>query len=306
MSISVVIPNYNGASLLPKTLPKVISACKGMEIIVVDDASTDNSVAVIREKFPDVKLLCRPKNGGFSCAVNDGVREATGEFVLLLNSDAYPLPGFLDHLLPHFSDASLFAVGLLQQSIEDGQTVRRGRGIGDFRRGLLVHANGTDSPLEATTTLWVSGGAGIFRRSVWEKLGGMCELYSPFYWEDIDLSYRAMKSGYRIAFEPGSMVVHEQSVGSIRSAYSSSWITATAYRNQLFFVWINISDFSYLGQHLLFLPYHVIRSLVAGDWPFLRGYFQAKLNFFSALKYRQRYKHLWARTDRDVLRSVTS
>src|SRR5581483_9702281 len=95
--------------------------------------------------------------------------------------------------------------------------------------------------------------------------------YNPFYWEDIDISYRALKAGYRIFFEPKSQVIHEHEEGSIRRKYTANQIKVIAYRNQLFFVWINITDLNLQLSHIIWLPYHLLKSFIKGDFAFIKG-----------------------------------
>jgi GT2 family glycosyltransferase len=295
MDLSIVIPNYNGKELLKKNIPRVLAAAPGSEIIIVDDYSEDDSVAFIEKEFPKIQLIKKQKNEGFSTTVNIGVAAARHELVMLLNSDAYPEEGFFDYIESHFANSDVFAVGLLQKSVEEDGVVLRGRGIGSFRRGFLMHERGE---VDKTTTLWVSGGAGVFRKSIWDKLGGMCELYNPFYWEDIDLSYRAAKAGYILIFEPKSIVGHEQSRGSIRTKYSSLYIKGIAYRNQIYFVWLNISDKVYLAQHIIFFPYHLIKTLLRGEGSFFYAWTMSILQIRSILKQRSKNKNFWKYSDK--------
>ncbi len=280
MKISVVIPNYNGEALLKENLPKVLEAIGDAEVIVVDDASFDGSVENIKYQISNIKnknqksnikLIRNEKNLGFSSTVNRGVREATGDLIVLLNSDVIPESNFLDPLINHFNDPKVFAVGCLQKgTLRKGISVQ-GRGIGKFSKGFLMHSPGK---IDKKNTLWVFGGAGMYRKSIWEELGGMEEIYSPFYWEDIDLSYRALKAGYKLIFEPKSAVEHQQET-TIKSQYSQSKIKTIAYRNQIFFVWLNITDRKLIFQHILYLPYHFIKSLLTLDLLFIKALFHA-------------------------------
>lgn len=297
MKISVVIPNFNGKKLLEENIPKVIAACKEYEVIVVDDASTDGSIEMLAKKFPTVEFLRRPHNEGFSTTVNDGVNLAKGELIFLINSDAYPETFDQTSIEPYFKDPATFAVGLLQKSLEDGQIILRGRGIGSFRRGFLVHARGE---INNGSTFWVSGGAGVFRKSIWEKLGGLYPLYNPFYWEDIDLSYRAQKAGFKIYFDAKNSVVHSQKGGSIRSQYSVKLVNETSYRNQFLFVWLNISDPFYLLQHILWLKYQLLRAFFRVDWAFLKGFLSALKLIPTVIKYRSKNRKFWMLSDRDL------
>lgn len=270
MKVSIVIPNFNGERILKENLPKLLPVIGNSEVIVVDDASTDGSIVALKKYFPQVKIVAREKNEGFSSAVNDGVKIAAGDLVLLLNTDVVPTPGFLDAAIRHFKNSKVFAVGCMQKNVEGDKIVWRGRGIGNFSQGFLIHQRGE---IDKTNTLWVSGGAGIFRKNIWHDLGGMDELYNPFYWEDIDLSYRALKAGYKLVFEPESIVIHNQAQGAIRSFYDQAKINTIAYRNQTQFVWLNITDVSLLVNHALFLPVSLIRALIKGDFAFLAGFF---------------------------------
>lgn len=272
MKISIIIPNYNGEELLKRNLSKVMEAVGDAEIIVVDDASFDGSMEILKSFKEKIKVIKNEKNLGFSSTVNRGVREAKREIVILLNTDVVPERGFLTPLLSHFKDDKFFAVGCMDKSIEDGKTVLRGRGIGQWKRGFLVHSRGE---VDRTNTLWVSGGSGAFRKSIWEKLGGFNELYNPFYWEDIDLSYRALKSGYKIFFEPRSVVTHEHKKGAIKSSYSNFQIKTIAYRNQFIFVWKNATDLDLQFLHVFWLPYHFIKAFIRKDTAFFKGFFKA-------------------------------
>lgn len=301
MNISVIIPNYNGAKLLEKNLPKVLEAVsfykKGKaEIIIVDDASTDNSLDLVKDK--NVVVLKNEKNLGFSSTVNKGVGKARGDIIVLLNTDVYPQENFLEPLLKRFEDESVFAVGCLDKSAEGGKIVERGRGLGEWKRGFLIHRRGE---VDKTNTLWVSGGSGAFRKSIWDKLGGLNELYNPFYWEDIDLSYRALKSGYKIFFEPKSVVFHEHEKGSIKEKYTSSQIKAIAYRNQFIFVKENATDYDLKFKHLAWLLYHFIKALISGDKAFFIGYFKFLVLLPKVIKSSLNYQKLFIFSDKQVI-----
>lgn len=266
--ITIIIPNYNGSELLKKNLDAVLKAAKGATIIIVDDASTDESVDFIKKNYPQIQLVTHTKNVGFSSTVNDGVSSANSDIVVLLNTDIRPKPDFLTPLITHFENPNVFAVGCLQMCKENGKVIERGRGIGAFKRGFLVHKRGET---DKNTTLWVSAGAAAFRRSMWVTLAGMDTLFDPFYWEDIDLSYRAQKIGYKILFEKKSVVIHEQVNSSIRNRYNSRKIDRIAYRNQLIFMWKNITDSYLLLSHIIWLPFHVLKSIYNGKSAFLFG-----------------------------------
>lgn len=317
-SVSIVIPNYNGEELLRTNLPNVIAVLQdfaakhhqSVELVIVDDGSKDQSKSILssyekkkNDGLVTFTILYNEHNAGFSTTVNRGVEAATGDIVYLLNSDVCPEFSFLDPILPHFDDDTVFAVGSMDKSVEKDGVVLRGRGVGFWKRGFVLHTKGDN---DKEDTFWVSGGSGAFRRRVWEKIGGLTELMNPFYWEDIDLSYRAQKDGYRLIFEPKSTVVHEHEKGAIKKSATSQKVQMTSYRNQFYFVWLNISDTSLLLSHVLWLPVHLIRACIRRDKAFLLGFLKALFHLPDILQRREKVQKLRKRSDRDVLRQFHS
>jgi len=313
MNVSIIIPNYNGERLLKENLPYVFNAVlaykKGnVDIIVADDGSTDDSVSVLTNiktsapKGISLSIIVSKVNKGFSSNVNAGVKAAKGEIVILINTDVIPEENFLDFLIPHFKDPDVFAVGCLDKSIENNAVVFRGNGKGHWERGFLLHKAGD---ISEKYTLWASGGSSAFRKSVWDMLGGFNEIYNPFYWEDIDLSYRAWKAGYKVLFEKKSVVKHEHEKGAIKSYNKMSRIKTIAYRNQILFVWLNITDSSFLISHIVWLPLHCIRMFLSRDWGFFKGFFSALRKLPEVIMYREKYKQFWKLFDHEVLKKFS-
>jgi GT2 family glycosyltransferase len=296
-SISIIIPNKNGAELLEKNLPSVIAASRGAEIIVADDNSDDGSAELLKRKFPGVRVVNNTHGKGFSGTVNTGSGIAGGEIILLLNTDIVPEPDFLMPLIRHFDDKNIFAVGCMDKSHEAGGIILRGRGEASWRNGFYIHRRGE---VDRTDTAWVSGGSGAFRKSYWERLGGMDELYNPFYWEDIDLSYRARKAGYRILFEPGSIVHHYHEKGVIKQTYSAGQIKTIAYRNQFIFIWKNLTDINIWFTHIFRLPLRLIRDLFMADGLMVLGAIMAMKYFPEILRRRKILKLIQKIPDRDL------
>lgn len=314
MNVSIVIPNYNGEKLLKENIPVVVEIFgkyKGgkKEIIIVDDASADNSTKVVQDlirlysnKGLPIKYLRNKKNLGFSSNVNKGVSGSSCDIVILFNTDVVPEKDFLGPLLSHFSNSKVFAVGCMDKSIEGEHVVLRGRGIGKWRRGFLVHEKGDVE--KSSDTLWVSGGSGAFRKEVWDKLGGLDPLFNPFYWEDIDLSYRARKAGYKTVFEKKSIVTHFHEKGAIKTAYKPFRIKTIAYRNQFIFVWKNATDPDLRVLHILWLPYHFAKAAFMGDLAFFIGFFKAFALFPEVVKSSIKAQKLFVKKDRVVVKDV--
>ncbi len=297
MKVSIVIPNWNGVYLMEKHLARVLAAAPDAEVIVADDMSTDGSVEYLKKNFPKVVVVKRHKREGFAANVNSGVKKATGDIIVLLNTDVEPELGFLKPLLSRFDDPSVFAVGCLEKSLEQGKTVLRGRGLAHWSKGFFVHERGE---VDKGDTAWVSGGSGAFRKSMWDALAGMDTLYNPFYWEDIDLSYRARKAGWKTLFEPKSVVRHYHEEGKIKREYTPTDVKRIAYRNQFIFIWKNASDIAILIAHAFWTPIRLLQAATRGDLLMLQGYVLASVRFPAILARRMVQKKLWRLRDRDL------
>ena len=241
MKTSIVIPNWKGRKLLEKNLPAVL-ATNPEEVIIVDDASPDDSNAFLEKNYPQVKLIKHQKNRGFAAGCNSGVKAAKGEIVVLLNLDVVPEKEALEKILPNFNDERVFAVSFNETSSPNFSWTK-----GKFERGFIVHENqNKDNCLHRS--FWVNGGSGAFRKKMWEKLGGFDELFNPFYWEDIDLCYRAQKRGWKILWEPRAKVLHKHE-GVIGKNFPKEYVDFIWERNQLIFIWKNLTN------HFLFLKH---------------------------------------------------
>lgn len=250
MKVSIVIPYWNGAKKIPKYLPKVLEFAKAnniTEIIASDDCSTDETVNLLKKDFPEVIVVERQKNAGFASNVNIGFSKATGDYIFLLNSDASPESDALKYALPHFDNPKVFSVGCNVGGLW---------AVGKFKNGFFWHDQARkDGPCEIKShqTLWSSGGSGIFRKTIWNELDGLDELFNPFYVEDVDLGYRATKRGYLNIWEPKSKVEHYTEKGVIESNFSRNKINNTTERNTLIFIWKNITSKKLINEHKIAL-----------------------------------------------------
>lgn len=283
-SVSIIIPNYNGQKLLAKNLPAVLKAVKGGEVIIVDDASPNNDVEYLYKNFPAVKVVALKTNQRFAAACNAGVKQANGDIIVLLNSDVEPTQDFLTPLLKPFDDKDVFAVGCAEINPLEDETKISGRAGGAYRRGLIIHWRCQDQT--QNSTLWVSGGSGAFRKSIWQELGGMDTMFKPAYEEDRDLCYRAMKRGYKVLFCPESIVHHHHETTN-KIALGINQMKVASYKNHLLLIWKNITDPTLLLQHLFWLPYHLIFTTIRSGGYFLRGFFAALKQLPEALAKRQ-------------------
>lgn len=253
-NISVIMPNINGEALLRKNLPILLKAKankknKIKEIIVVDDGSWDQSVSLLKKSFPEVKLIKHKVNRGFSAAVNTGARASSGELLLLINTDVIPNEDFLEPIFRHFENDKVFSVSLHERGY--------GGARGYFADGY-IQLGMKDESKSSHQSFYVSGGSGVFRKKIWVELGGMDEkLLSPFYWEDIDLCYRAWKRGYINMWDPMGIVTHKHE--STISKFNKQYVARVKERNQLLMLWKNIHSKTLIAKHVIGLLSRTLR-----------------------------------------------
>lgn len=307
MKVDVIIPNYNTSALLKKNLPKVVevlSAYNDITLTIVDDASEKDDLIELKSIIEDKKkaaklpitLYVKEKNEGFASTVNKGVSLSNAEIIVLLNSDVIPEKNFLDSVLQHFTAKKVFGVGFMDKSQEKDRVVLRGRGIGRWNRGMLIHSKGNT---EKNNTLWLSGGSSAIRRDLFNELGGFDVLFNPFYWEDIDLSYRALKRGYHLIFENKSMVTHNHEEGAIKKHFTPQKVKEIAYRNQFLFTWKNITDSDLMLSHILFITCYLFKGIV--DRALLKGFFLALIHLPAIIQFRNKEHNKISKSDKNIL-----
>ena len=266
---SVVIPNWNGRELLEKYLPSVAAAMEGHpenEIVVVDNGSTDGSADFVRAAFPRVKLLALPSNLGFGGGSNAGIRAARNDVVVLLNNDMRVDAGFLAPLLEGFDDPLVFAVSC-QIFFADPARVREETGLtqGWWQDGGLRVRHRIDDAIDGLFPCFYGGGGSCaFDRAKFMELGGFDKLLEPFYLEDADLGYMAWKRGWKVFYQPRSVVYHEHR-GTIGKRFGEDRIQAVLKTNYLLFSWKNIHEWRKLAVHFAFAWAGAILSVVFGE-----------------------------------------
>ncbi len=274
------------------------------EIVVVDDGSTDDTVAGISTAFPETVLVRHDENRGFAAACNTGVAGASHGIVVLLNNDVVATEPFLDPLLTHFRDEQVFAVNpRVYQAGED----RPGGGLvrGTMHCGLLRLRWAESESLRETggLTLYANGAATAVSRDKYLSLGGFDRLYAPFYSEDLDLSYRAYQRGWVVRYEPESRLTHDHGA-TIGARFEQVHIDRVSMRNRVLFVWRNVRDGRYLVQHAFWMIARTLGALFKGDKTFLGALADAALLKDTVMK-RRRSDPVPVVSDRDILR-VTS
>ena len=221
-TVSAVVVSYNSAAYLPDCLRSLRS--EGVpEVVVVDNASSDRSVAAVRAADPAVTVVETGANLGFGTGANRGVAVSTGDFVLILNPDTVVEPGTVKALVEALErDRDLAVVGPRMENV-DGTlypSVRRFPNLtvafGHAFLGLVWPGNpytrsyrmlDWDHDRPASDVDWVGGACLLVRRSAFDAVGGFDERYF-MYVEDVDLCWRLGRAGWRIGYEPAGRVVH--------------------------------------------------------------------------------------------------
>lgn len=273
--LSIVVTNYNGRSILESYLPQVIEAAAafpGSEILVLDDASTDDSVAWLRQAMPEVRVVVHEVNTGFPEAANDGFRAATHPWVVLLSSDMVPEPGCLERMY-ELLQTSEDILSISGPQIEPDDRKLCGRFRGHFRRGSLRVRDHEEQPEITRGEIFhqFQNAVGMYRRQNFLDLGGFCGLFAPFYFEEVDLSFRAWKLGYRILYCPEAAIRHYTDDSSISAAHKTRERKAQHRIHQYYMFWKNISHPRWILLHLLSLGIRIPISWTWGDWAFYRA-----------------------------------
>lgn len=242
--ITVVIPSFNAEHLLRRNLPGVLRAVERHgegEVVVVDDGSADGTLPMLRAEFPAVRTVSMPENVGFGRACMAGIRAAKGDIIYLLNTDVGVEPDCLGPLVESIAEDDVFAVSsvnVLAGSPDAPSEVRHPR----FRKGFFMfytHPPRGEPPYE---TFFAPGGYSAFRKDRFLEIGGFDPLFEPFYWEDVDVSYGALKRGWRILVDPRSRVRHEHGQSVIDSMWGRARVRASLRRNRFLFAWKNVTS----------------------------------------------------------------
>ncbi|MFO8182947.1 MAG: glycosyltransferase family 2 protein [Candidatus Aegiribacteria sp.] len=261
--LTVVIPSRNGADILREFLPAILAETRRArgELILVDDCSADSTAELITREYPSVRLLRREGEPAFCRAVNLGMAKADSGRLLLLNNDTVPEEGSFTALLEELSNAP-------EETAAAVPSIPRPDGTddGDFRwafvRGLAVTGEGIAGQP------YPSGACALWKRDVWEELGGLDTRYAPIYWEDTDLGVRMRRAGYGMIRCPRITVAHHHA--STMGAGGSS--RRLRERNRFIFMDSNCSSRRERLATALWLPLHSLKARLSGNRAFTEGY----------------------------------
>lgn len=282
MKLSVVIPTYKNTALLFHNLKHNLSFLKNCEVVIVNDDPSQSILQNLKHIDRTLKVVENKTNLGFGESVNKGVRQASSSYVMLLNSDVVLRDDSFYQAFLYFKKMpELFAVSFAQRE-KDASLVGKNRIF--WNKGFFQHTKASN--LDLGHNGWAEGGACIIDKKKFNYLKGFDPLYYPFYWEDIDLSYRAWKQGYTVLFDPKIVVDHHHE-STIGTYFTRSYIKTIAYRNQILFIWKNISDKTLVLSHVFFLLQYAIITLVKGEFAFIKGLLMAVRSIARIKKIKQ-------------------
>jgi hypothetical protein len=322
--VSIIIPHVRGREILFRCLNSLRAATleagsesQPQEIVVVDNGSTDGSVASAQQTFPEIAVLRVEENIGFAGACNLGIRKTRGEFIVLLNDDAEVTPRWLNPLFECLRDNEQVAAcqPKLVSLLQPAQFDYAGAGGGQldvlgypFTRGRIFQSieNDVGQYDDAQDVFWASGACMMLRRSALDAVGPLDDDFFA-HMEEIDLCWRFHLAGYRVRVVSASVVLHQS--GSTLREHSPEKIYLN-HRNSLMMLLKNYSWSSMVWIFPLRLLLEMIAvftyvawSNVRGAWAVLRGFVDFVLRIPATLRKRRDVQHVRRRSD-SVLRSL--
>lgn len=310
-SISIIIPTYNGNELLDKYLPSVVRACENYngewKIIVVDDGGEKIPLLPF-SKGENIKYIRRQQNGGFSKAMNTGIKQAKGEIVIALNNDVMVTSSFIEPLIKYFDDPLVFSVK--PQSVLPDRKNESIKAI-KINKGMIESIN---SPVEkwgkdVLELPYSCAGSAAYDKNKLLELGGFDEIYSPFYWEDFDLGYRAIKRGWKNIYVPESVVFHEHSatISKMNSTFGKDGRGVVNkqvifIRNREIFYWKNICDFKLNTIALLSFLIRFIKAIILREKDIYKGLMDFLKILPAVMKKRRKEKRASEVKDKEIIK----
>lgn len=293
--IAIVILNWNGETFLKDFLnPLVKHTPSWAEIVVADNASTDNSISFVRENFPQVRIILNEENYGFSKGYNVALQKIDAEYYCLLNSDVEVSPNWLEpiiHFLDTHTEVAVCQPKLL--SFHDKDTFEYAGASGGFIdkygypfcRGRLFNTLEKDAGQYDTAIdiFWATGACMFVRASIYHELGGLDDDFFA-HMEEIDFCWRAKNAGFKVMCYPNSVVYH---VGGGTLPKKSSHKTFLNFRNNIILLYKNLPK---RRLPLVFFVRFILDNVAALRFLFDSGIgdfaavYKAHLSFYTSLR----------------------
>jgi GT2 family glycosyltransferase len=306
-SCAILVLNHNGQGLLDRFLESVVTAADraricDVQVLLVDNQSTDGSRDWVRANLPQAQVLSAPANR-YLYSLNWAAEQVDCDLIVLLNNDVEMLPEALDPLFDTLLSGPRVFSAVPRILGMDRVTPNSGRWLGHFFRGRMAITL-TDTVDRIAPTLFSCGGAMAVRRRDFLTLGGFDELYYPAYWEDVDLGYRAWKRGLASLCQPASVMYHLGSASMQADPYLAPHRSSVTFRNMWLFTWRNISDRRVLRSNLYWTARHYGSSLRRGKKEMLHMYHQAFARWRRAVLARRQDDRRCVVSDREILQRV--
>lgn len=290
--VAIVILNWNGCQLMEKFLPSVIahSPSELSEVVVADNGSTDNSIAMLKEKFPSVRLIQLDKNYGFAEGYNQAIKQIDNEYTVLLNSDVEVTPGWLEAPLSALEADPTIAAAQpkirAQRHKDYFEYAGAAGGYMDiygypFCRGRVLHVVEKDNGQYDTTAdlLWATGACLFIRTAIYKEVDGLDADFFA-HQEEIDMCWRLRSRGYRLVCTPSSVVYH---VGGATLQVESPRKTFLNFRNNLLMLYKNLSEkeLKHVMRVRFFLDYiAAAKFLLCGHFQNAQAVYKARKAFY--------------------------
>ncbi len=217
--VAIVILNWNGRAYLQKFLPSVVAAtCSNAEIVLADNASTDDSIAFVTQQYPAVHIISLAENFGFAKGYNEALKQVKADYFVLLNSDVEVTPGWIEPVIQLMESDKMIAACQPKILTENNRNVFEYAGAAGgwidylgypFARGRIFDTCEEDKGQydTAAPVFWASGAAMFVRADAYQNCHGLDEYFFA-HMEEIDLCWRLQLAGYRIMVCPQSVVYH--------------------------------------------------------------------------------------------------
>lgn len=290
---AVVLLNWNGIHLLKQFLPDVISYSPGATIAVADNASSDGSVAMLRNEFPAVRVIEIASNKGFTGGYNEALNQIDAEFYVLLNTDVQVTEGWIEPMEELFDqDPTIAAIqpkirAFKQRS--DFEYAGAGGGYVDrfgfpFCRGRIFETLECDEGQydDRREVFWASGACMFVRSAIYHQCEGFDEAFFA-HMEEIDLCWRMKNRGYRIMYEPLSTVYHIGGGTLDKSNWRKTYLN---FRNNLELIYKNIEDrylFRSIFVRMLLDGVAAFKFLISNGYMHFWAIIRAHLHFYRML-----------------------